>query len=395
MSGKPNQRTTSKSLAISPDALVRLLEAKEREADARLAKELDMRCRQVQFQEALSERMGRITDVAELAEYILQALRREIGGERAVLALVAETHFLEVVAMTGPTLLPYEQDLLEEAFVAGETLAIDGADGDDLASPGTAELPAGVSLLAIPLFKHDRTPLGVLLIEGTLDAERQAWLPGFLATIGLGLEDCLHYARIESLIRDAVIALALAQEQRGNGKSGQTRRVEALAAELAIALGLTPTQQKHVRMLAWLHDLAPEAVVRAFGAIKRGGETARRWQALMANPFVGGIYASPLADFQRVLDDLRALRCRWDGRGNQPDLRGEEIPLAARIVAVAEAFARLTDGRSVPAALAALSSRSGGRFDPAVIDALQRRFADGERELRITRLPELDESFGA
>lgn len=378
--------------AFSSDDLRRLLAEKEREADKRMAKELSDRCAQVRFQDSLTERWSQVTDLFELADDIVQELRRSLGGQDAMLAVVTDSQFLEVVGSTLPIPPRYQLDLIEEAFVVGETLSISGEDAADFASVGNAELPPGVPQMAVPLFREDGKPLGVLYIEGALQLEKTEWLPGFLKLVGVALEDCLHYNQIEAMISDAVMAIATAHEAKQPKQAGHLKRVGDLCRQLCQAMGLTPTMIKRVAMLAMIHDMSPEEVIQAFNSIKRGKLTAEHWKELMADPFLGGIFPSPLAAFQETVNELRYLRCRFDGKGNDPAVEGTEIPLAARVVAVAEAFEHLTGSRAhrttmpIPEALVQLARYAGKQYDPEVVEALCRQFETVELETRISTL---------
>lgn len=378
--------------SFSQDDLRRLLLEKEKEADARLAKEFSQRCAQVRFQDSLTERWGRITDLFELADDVVRELRRTLGGQDAMLAVVTESQFLEVIGATSPIPPRYQLDLIEEAFVVGETLSVSGDDADDLRSTGNADFPPGVPQLAVPLFRKDGRPLGVLYIEGAIQADKTEWLPGFLKLVAVALEDCQHYGQIEQLITDAVLAIASAHEAKVPQQAGHLKRVQDLCRQLCLAMGLSPTETKRATLLAMIHDMAPDEVIKAFNAIKRGKLTAEQWKELMAEPFLGGIFPSPLAAFQSTVNELRYLRCRWDGKGNDPEVRGEEIPLAARVVAVAEAFENLTGSRrhrttmAIPQALSQLARYAGAQYDPAVIEALCQQFATVELETRISTL---------
>lgn len=396
MASHRGEQSSNETLMISSDALRRLLEEKEREADQRLLQELAARRLQLTFQESLTEKMGRVTDLYELGTLLLDEFRRNLGGKDLILGVVTETQFLEVVASTSAIPSRYGLELMEEAFVVGETLSATGEDAGLLQSPGATDMPEGVPLLAVPLFKVDNTPLGVLFVEGSLTEDRVDWLTGTLELMALALEDCLHYCRIEQLIEDAVIAIALENEAQTPQQDGHSQRVADVCRQLSLALDLGPTMTKHVRLMALVHDMGPDAVAKAFSAIRRAKETAVEWQGLMADPFVGGIFPSPLANFQRVLDDLRYLHCRWDGKGNQPAVVGQEIPLAARIVAVSEAFDHLTGGRKhrttlpIPEAVAQLQVQSGKLYDPEVVAELARLYAKVEMAVWITPYPQTD-----
>lgn len=387
---RPSNGSSQNDLAISARSLQALLEAKAREEDARIAAELLSRRALIDFREELARKMGRVTDPYELGRLILREAQDAMGFAHGMLAVVGDDQFLEVAASTDAIPPRYRAELLEEAFIVGEPLVI-VADDEGLSAMGNADVPPGVSLRALPFAKEDGQPLGVLLLEGEPTADRASWLDDFLAIVAEAIEDCKCYQKLEGLIFDAAIAIARVNDTRTPGQVGHTARVETLSRQLAMVLGLGETQVKRIRLVALLHDLSAAQVTAGFQAIKRGKQTGALWAENLTTPFVGGIYASPLADFQKLIGELRYLPARWDGRGADPTARGEEIPLAARVVAVAEAFENLTGGRDgatpvgIADAVAELTRYGGTRFDPAVVRALGEVFRDVEIEGRIRR----------
>ena len=384
----PTPGSPRQDLAISSTTLRALLEARAREAAERIAAELASRRGLIEFREDLARKMGRVTDTYELGRLILREAQDTLGFAHGMLATVGEDQFLEVVASTDAVPPTYRAELLEEAFIVGEPLVI-AADDDGLSAMGNADVPPGVSLRALPFSREDGQPLGVLLLEGEPRPDRANWLQEFVGMVAEALEDCRCYQQLEGLIFDAAIAIARVNDTRAAGQVGHTARVEALSLQLAQVLGLGETQVKRVRLVALLHDLSADQVTAGFQAIKRGKQTGQLWAENLQTPFIGGIYASPLADFQQSLGDLRYLSCRWDGRSNDPPARGEEIPLAARIVSLAEAFEHLTADRAepfkqlIPSVVAALSRSAGTQFDPAVVRAIEEIFRDVELEGRV------------
>lgn len=380
MSSKPQKSWPKAPSALSRSTLLAILIAKEREADRQIANEFASRRAQMAFQEGLAERMGRITDLDELCRMIVDELRLHLGVAQATLALVTEDQFLEVVAATQTLPPHYQMELLEEAFIVDDALAIGDDDADGLMVTGCSDLPRGVPLRAMPLHHKDGRPLGALVLEGPLCAGREAWLAPFLTGVSEALEDCQHYARIEGLIFDGLLAIAHALEAPSPRQCGRITRVEQVSVQIANALGLGETQTRRVRVMALVHGLSREQALAAFAAIRRGHQTASLWRDWMSDPFVAGIYPSPLATFQRIVDDLEFLYARWDGKENYPDFAGDRIPLTARIVAVAMAFENLTgtgDHRkslTILQALAHLQKFAGAQFDPVVMAALGEHF---------------------
>jgi PAS domain S-box-containing protein/putative nucleotidyltransferase with HDIG domain len=183
----------------------------------------------------------------------------------------------------------------------------------------------------------------------------------------------LEAARIESLRR-----LALAAEYRDDETHQHTERVAALSALLAQQLGLLPAIVEQMRQAAPLHDIGklgiPDAIL-----LKRGRLTERERALMQKHTAIG---ASILADSGfpvLVLGEqiARTHHERWDGTGYPAQLAGADIPMAGRIVAVADVFDALTHERPykrawpLPDAIAEIVSGRGTQFDPEVVSALE------------------------
>jgi two-component system cell cycle response regulator len=168
-----------------------------------------------------------------------------------------------------------------------------------------------------------------------------------------------------------VLLRALAERDPGLGTHAET---VALAAATAEALELTPDEIEHVRHASELHDVGKVAIPDAILG-KPGPLTDEEWSFVRRHPIIGEriILAAPA--LARVASLVRSSHERWDGAGYPDALAGEQIPLGARIVAVADAFAAMTAGRPYRAArspeeaLAELRREAGTQFDPAVVDA--------------------------
>jgi two-component system cell cycle response regulator len=168
-----------------------------------------------------------------------------------------------------------------------------------------------------------------------------------------------------------VLLRALAERDPGLGTHAET---VALAAATAEALGLTPDEIEHVRHASELHDVGKVAIPDAILG-KPGPLTEEEWAFVRRHPIIGEriILAAPA--LARVATLVRSSHERWDGAGYPDALAGDGIPLGARIVAVADAFAAMTAGRpyrparTLEDALAELRREASTQFDPAVVDA--------------------------
>jgi len=167
-------------------------------------------------------------------------------------------------------------------------------------------------------------------------------------------------------------------EVRDDATGQHTKRVGVLSGLIARELNLPNEEVELIMRAAPLHDLGKVAI--ADGVLLKDGpfdtsedkETMRR-HALLGAELLGGA-RSELLQMARVIAGSH--HERWDGHGYPQGLAGEDIPLAARIVAVADAFDALTHARpyksawGVDESLAEIERERGWQFDPQVVDAL-------------------------
>lgn len=165
-------------------------------------------------------------------------------------------------------------------------------------------------------------------------------------------------------------------ELRLPGSSGHARRVARYSAATARRLGLSPPEVARVRRAAALHDIGKLEVAAAI-INKPGPLNAGEYAAVQAHSAAG---ASMLAELGPELAAIvRHHHERFDGGGYPEGLAGEEIPLGARIVAVADTFDALTSTRPYRSAkrrrraLALLAAEAGTQLDPEVVAAFRPR----------------------
>jgi putative two-component system response regulator len=261
---------------------------------------------------------------------------------------------------------------LRERAVPGEYLPV-------LVLSGDMELKARQSALAggahdFLLKPFDPTEV-VLRIRNLLETRR---LHQELSAKNTQLEQMvaertveLDAARLEVLER-----LAVAAEYRDDDTGQHTRRVGESAAALARALALPDDLVDAIRRAAPLHDVGkigvPDQILRKPGRLDEAEMATMR-----AHTTIGAsILAEGRSPMLRLAEEIaRAHHERWDGTGYPAGLAGEAIPLAGRIVAVADVFDALAHDRPYrPAwpladAIAEIRGQRGRQFDPAVVEA--------------------------
>jgi putative two-component system response regulator len=155
-----------------------------------------------------------------------------------------------------------------------------------------------------------------------------------------------------------------------------TAAVSGLALAIATELKLSADERRCVELGALLHDVGklsiPDRVLT-----KPGPLNELEWAAMRRHAALGERLLAHILDQADVLAIVRSHHERWDGAGYPDGKRGENIPLSARIVAVADAFQAMIEPRPYrkprtrASALEEIASESGRQFDPACVEALR------------------------
>jgi HD-GYP domain-containing protein (c-di-GMP phosphodiesterase class II) len=188
------------------------------------------------------------------------------------------------------------------------------------------------------------------------------------------------YRRLQQSSFQSLLGLANALEAKDVYTRGHSERVAALARRIALAAGVLPGAAGTIAQAGLLHDLGkigiPESVLR-----KPGPLSDEEWAAMRRHPIVGAQIVAPLEFFADGAVIVRHHHERHDGSGYPDGLRGELIPLGARIVAVADVYDALTSDRPYRPRLARadvvrhLESEAGATLD-ARLAALCVRLTD-------------------
>jgi diguanylate cyclase (GGDEF)-like protein/putative nucleotidyltransferase with HDIG domain len=168
-------------------------------------------------------------------------------------------------------------------------------------------------------------------------------------------------------------ALALAIDAKDQTARNRIRRVQVFATALARALGMSDLEVQAVKTAALLHDIGKLAVPDHILA-KPGPLTPEEFQKVRIHPQVGAEIIAGVSFPYPVAPLILSHHERWDGRGYPAGLRGNEIPLGARILGLVDYFDALTSDRpyhramSLEAAEALLREEAGKAFDPHAVE---------------------------
>ena len=188
--------------------------------------------------------------------------------------------------------------------------------------------------------------------------------------------------RIEELFVVGVQSLAHALEAKDPYTHGHSARVASYATTVARSLGLAVPALEELRIGAELHDVG-KIGVRESVLNKPAKLTDPEYLHIMEHTVIGERILTPLLrDRPRVLQIVRSHHERLDGTGLPDHLKGDALPLVARVASVADAFDAMTTGRpyvaarSPAAALEELRASAGAQFDREIVAAFERTFTD-------------------
>jgi putative nucleotidyltransferase with HDIG domain len=173
-----------------------------------------------------------------------------------------------------------------------------------------------------------------------------------------------------------VARLAERLERKDASARDHNAAVSRIAVRVAQRLGLRGEALRHVELGALLHDVGKLDVPdRILG--KPTGLTELEWRVMRRHAASGERLLLHILDLPDVLAIVRSHHERWDGAGYPDGMRGETIPLGARIVAVADAFRAMTEPRPYRRprtrddAVQEIAAGSGLQFDPDCVEALR------------------------
>lgn len=198
----------------------------------------------------------------------------------------------------------------------------------------------------------------------------------------------LQLSNIElSLAYDATIAgWSRAMDLRDKETEGHTQRVTDLTLKLARAMNIPESQLPHIRHGALLHDIGKMGVPDSI-LLKEDALSDEEWKKMRQHPDLAYEMLSSIRYLQHALDIPYCHHEKWDGTGYPRGLKGSEIPIAARIFAVADVWDAITSDRpyrkgwSKAEALNHIREQSGKYFDPQVVDEFFRLISEDQHQL--------------
>jgi putative nucleotidyltransferase with HDIG domain len=287
---------------------------------------------------------------------------------------IGESQSYKRIQKTGLPLLLREEEIQPDRFMPREWTLL------------TGNLAGLRSLLIAPVIRKG-LDTGLLILGETRNWERSPFTPEKIRLcnaaseqMGSAIENAALYEEIlgktiqlKEANLDSIKALAAALETKDLETKGHSDRTVTHALKIAKKLGLSEQEQDRIQYAAILHDIGkigiPEHILK-----KPGKLTPEEYEVMKKHPVYGAEIVRQIKFLEPVVPLVLSDHELWSGGGYPNDLKGEEIPLGARIVAVVDAYDAMTSDRVYRKALgkahaiSELKRCSGSQFDPYVVD---------------------------
>ena len=245
------------------------------------------------------------------------------------------------------------------------------------------------SVLLVPIFSRDHL-LGIMVLfypreRDDLETEDLNLVTAVAGQAAVAMENASLYENLEMSYFSTVKALARAIEVKDPYTYGHSERVTEYAMAIARRLGVTEWECRNIKYAAALHDIGKIGIARKI-LNKPGALSEEEFVHVKSHPLLGDSIIEPVAFLQAPRQIILHHHERYDGKGYPDGLKGEEIPLGARILAVADSFEAMMSDRPYRKALALedatreLRINSGTQFDPRVVRASLDAIEEGEFE---------------
>lgn len=231
-------------------------------------------------------------------------------------------------------------------------------------------------------------------IVSKVSRQIQRWGTAKIAIVDKTLEEI-----VEEDFLKIVKLLATTIDDKEPPYHGHSERVARIALSIAEELNCPADKIKNIQLSAYLHDIGKIGIDEDI--LRKTTLSAEEMREVRKNHIEGAGLLKDIFYLKECVGNILHLRERFDGKGYPSGLKGEEIPLTSRILAVAEAFDAMRscrlfrEGLSINACLAEIQECAGNQFDPKVVAAFHSAVDKGriKKEVEETRIKNLEAHY--
>lgn len=340
--------------------------------------------------------MNQVFDLRELLNLILDMIIKLMNAERGFIMLLDSKtgELIPTVTRRMATSVDNEDAAMISSSIAkkvateGKPILTTDAQMDPRFKEGQSIFSYNIrSVMCVPMMAKDSI-LGVLYIDnrqasGCFSVEDLDFLQGFAATSAIAIERTKMYDELEESYLSSIQVLANVLDSHDPYTHGHSERVMSYSVMIAKEMSLSEKQVKDIKYAALLHDIGKVGISKDI-INKDGRLSDDEFLQIKSHPEAGYKIARPIGFLKDKLSAVRYHHEKYDGSGYPEGLKGDNIPLDARIVAVADTFDAITSTRSyrkaktMEFAVGEIQKNAGTQFDPRVVEAFLRLIKNGE-----------------
>jgi HD-GYP domain-containing protein (c-di-GMP phosphodiesterase class II) len=238
------------------------------------------------------------------------------------------------------------------------------------------------SMVCVPVESKGKL-LGVLQalnkFDGSFEESDKRLLETLSNQVAIAVENALLYQNVKTQFQETVEAMAMAIEAKDRYTGGHTKRVALFSVLIAKHMGMNKEEVYEIHLAATLHDIGKigidDKVLKKPAALDK-----EEWEHMKQHPELGFRILADVSSMKTITDGMRFHHERPDGHGYPLGLKGDEIPMVARIISVADTFDAMTSNRpyrkglEYEVAFEEIVRNRGTQFDEKVVDGFVRAF---------------------
>jgi HD-GYP domain-containing protein (c-di-GMP phosphodiesterase class II) len=323
-------------------------------------------------------------DIDNILDTILNIAIKALDARKGLI-LTKDKNYSE---LTIKSAVGYDRDIIgtrevgfKEGIIGwvienGKPVILPGEDKDQrFKKLSTVEI-GNHSTICTPII-HLRKKVGAILISNKMNGKKFSSddliiLNNLAAQTAIAMENAMLRENIENTYLETISALAIAVESKDKYTKGHSLRVGKIASSIAREMGLGKQEIEEIEYAATLHDIGKIGIMDSI--LHKGKLSPEEFEIIKKHPEIGENIIRPVASLNRLCPILRHHHERVDGNGYPDSLTKEEIPLASRILFVADAFDAMTSNRPYRKALCReeaieeLQRNAGYQFDRDIVE---------------------------
>ncbi len=337
----------------------------------------------------LSEELSSSLEMNVIYDLLIDTTRAQIDADGVALWIRGEDDNEEVCerrwmrgtleASHARQMLAIDVGKIQKRFIGDESLIIHGDDARELIQDEDAQTLS--SLFLVPLKNSDKA-LGFLVAfafdenEKFLEGKRKM-LTVLAGRASAAIENAALYSNLKTTFKQTIQAFANLLEDKDPYTHGHSHRVKKYAVMIAVGMGMSDEEVELISDTALMHDIG-KLGIRYEDLNKAEPLTEGEYEMFKSHTTRGKWILQPIPFLHGLIPGVYHHHERWDGRGYPVGLKGTDIPLAGRILAVADTYDAMTSHRAYRRALphdvaiSEITAYSGTQFDPEIVKVFLR-----------------------